>query len=202
MLNQILTSLRRSYFTHLFIILHSPSPDSKITNLPNFPPLLIVPVSAQWMAVSTYAVSEVYFYDLEKPGTSGVPNQTLQDTGTELFKSYRPGLLQKNWESSIPIIHCISTCDLKVVFFYIIMLKQLVTAFYFGGLPMWGLWWMHCLCNRHFSKYFSFTLSLSLQQCSMLIHSFNHLLVFFIVCVCVYIYNLHLSKWFIVTACL
>jgi len=41
-------------------------------------------------------LSEIYFCDLEDPGTFGVPNQTLQDTGTELFKNHRPGLFQNN----------------------------------------------------------------------------------------------------------
>ena len=40
----------------------------------------------------SYAVSEMsYFYDLEKPGTFGVPYGILWDTGTELFKIHKTG---------------------------------------------------------------------------------------------------------------
>jgi hypothetical protein len=37
-----------------------------------------------------YTLPEMlYFYDLEKPGTFGTLNQSLCDTGTELFKPHR-----------------------------------------------------------------------------------------------------------------
>lgn len=49
--------------------------------------------------------------------------------------------------------------------------------FTYGGQSAWGLWWMQWLCNRLFSRYFGFTLSLSLHQCSMLIHLFIHSLI-------------------------
>jgi hypothetical protein len=32
-------------------------------------------------------LSKLCFYDLEKPGTYGVPNRILRDTGTEVFNS-------------------------------------------------------------------------------------------------------------------
>jgi len=39
-----------------------------------------------------YALTEMsHFYDLEKPGTFGVMNQILQDTGKDLFKTHKTG---------------------------------------------------------------------------------------------------------------
>jgi hypothetical protein len=37
-------------------------------------------------------VRKVYFYDLENPGTFGVQNRILLDSGTELFKTHKTGI--------------------------------------------------------------------------------------------------------------
>jgi hypothetical protein len=40
--------------------------------------------------VVAYTLSEMlYVYDLDKPGTSGIPNQVLRDIRTEFFKTHK-----------------------------------------------------------------------------------------------------------------
>jgi len=36
-------------------------------------------------------IRKAYFYDLENPGTSGVQNRILLDSGTERFKTHKTG---------------------------------------------------------------------------------------------------------------
>ena len=44
-----------------------------------------------------YTLSEMlYFYDLQKPRTCGVPNQSWWDTRVELFKPIKPQLSHQN----------------------------------------------------------------------------------------------------------
>jgi hypothetical protein len=48
----------------------------------------------QEVRMSVGIVRKVYFYDLENPGTFGVQNRILLDSGTELFKTHKTGTVQ------------------------------------------------------------------------------------------------------------
>ena len=51
-----------------------------------------------------------YFYDLEKPGTFGIPNRILQDAGTEFFKMNETGTNGMLYYPSTAVWHIIETC--------------------------------------------------------------------------------------------
>ena len=92
----------RFHFTYPFHLLHSVSPHSIIIDLNIFPPPLpVLPVrnrlkadlhpemfpSTAGKSNYSYLLSELwYFYELENPATSGVPNRLLRDTRTRILK--------------------------------------------------------------------------------------------------------------------
>jgi hypothetical protein len=70
------------------------------------------------------------FYDLEKPGTFGVPNRTLRDTGAGIFKIHKTGNVPGQPETNeIPSLQVLKNLDdVNVMkfpitkFFYILLL--------------------------------------------------------------------------------
>jgi len=81
----------------------------------------------------------LYFYDLGKSGTFGIPNQILRDSMTELFKIHKNGSVpgrRDGWDSCARLFRGGNVCPYSVLTGHVCLcsnLDMLVSGFRFLG---------------------------------------------------------------------